>query len=201
VVFETDDPHQASSTQVRSYFAVDCRQTALVRPSPVHPGALRKSRLEPIPAVSLSRCALRPPPGPTFLSFSDSIRSTQHVEETCSTVLLPAANQSRSRVRTACELAAPAFSNPSRCAESLSSSTACCVADQVGRALRSTTRLCGCYGYRAGLDALLRVLMCSRIARALHTGWPCSVILFAHFFLRLRPPFVFRTGSSHPLLG
>lgn len=152
--------------------------------------------------MPLSRCASRTPPGHTFLSFSDSIQSTQHVEETCSTVLLPAANPSRSRVRTACVSAAPAFSNRPRCARSLSFSTACCVAGQVGRALRSTTRLCGCYGYRADRDALFRVLcVLTHCLRSAHALANCSAILFAHFFLRLRLPFVFRTGSSHPLLG
>ena len=131
--------------------------------------------------MSLSRCASRTPPGPTFLSFSDSIRSTQHVEETCSTVLLPAANPLRSRVRTACVSAAPAFSNRPRCAGSLSFSTACCVAGQVGSAFRSTTRLCGCYGHRADLDALFRVRVCSRIACVQHIRWPIA----RQYFLRI----------------
>lgn len=160
------------------------------------PGALREDRLEPIPVVSKSRCALRTPPGPAFLSFSDSIRSTQHVEETCLTVLLPAANPSRFRVKTARELAASALSNRPRFAGSLSFGTACCVADQLDRACRSATRLCGCYGYRAGLDALLRRYVLTRCSRSAHMLAICSVILFAHFFLRLRLPFVFRTGIS-----
>jgi hypothetical protein len=45
--------------------------------------ALRAGRREPIPRINLLGCALRTPPGPAFLSFSDSIRSAPHVEETC----------------------------------------------------------------------------------------------------------------------
>ena len=158
--------------------------------------ALRASRWEPISAVPRSRCALRTPPGRTFLSFSDSIRSTQHVEETCSTVLLPAANPSRSRVKIAREVAAPALSNRPRVAGSLSLGTACCIAGQVSRAFRSAAWLCGCYGYRAGLDTLLRRYVLTRCSRSAHMLAICSAILFAHFFLRLRLPFVFRTGIN-----
>lgn len=129
-------------------------------------GALRQSQWEPISSVPRSRCALRTPPGPTFPSFSDSIRSTQHAEETCSTVLLPAANPSRSRVKTARELAASALLNRPRFAGSLSFGTACCIAGQVSRAFRSATRLCGCYGYRAGPDAFLRRCVLTRCSHS-----------------------------------
>jgi hypothetical protein len=85
---------------------------------------------------------------------------------------------------------------PARFAGSLSFGAACCIADQVSRAFRSATRLCGCYGYRAGLDTLLRRYVLTRCSRFAHMLAICSVILFAHFFLRLRLPFVFRTGIS-----
>lgn len=60
------------------------------------------------PRINLSRCALRSPPGTTFLSFSDSIGSAPHVEETC--IDCPSAaccEAPRSRAMPACDICFP----------------------------------------------------------------------------------------------
>jgi len=60
------------------------------------------------PRINLSRCASRSPPGTTFLSFSDSIGSAPHVEETC--IDCPSAaccEAPRSRAMPACDICFP----------------------------------------------------------------------------------------------
>jgi hypothetical protein len=136
---------------------------------PARPTVLRfaTDAREPIPFI-LSRCALRSPPGPAFLSFSDSIRSAPHVEETCidrpSCCLLPADALSRGDCRRPCCVAHPEPDLPLQNPSSLIASAA--VARRATELFAPRTRLCGCYGYRAGLYTLSRAGV--RVSRDSH---------------------------------
>ena len=69
--------------------------------------------------------------------------------------------------------------------------------------MRSATWLCGCYGYRAGLDANLCVVVCSRISCGLHdlrpTGNSCCAF-FSPAAPTVRLPYrVKLTASGLPI--
>jgi hypothetical protein len=151
--------------------------------------ALRVGHRAPIPRIYLPCCASRAPPGIAFLSFSDSIRSAQHVEETCIDCPSAACCQSpRSRAMPACGMCCvahrrtgPAF------AESIVVDRIHCL-PLVGakRFLAPRTRLCRLLWLPCRPMTRSRVPVCACLSTRT-TSANCTAILFAPFFSPAAP--------------
>jgi len=126
---------------------------------------LARVRREPIP-VARSRCACVPrravPSCPLAIPFDQPNTWKKRVRLSCCLLPIHYAHAYRPPPNL------PPLPDPrtgSACAETtvVDAAVRCCRWSS-RRALRSSTRLCGCYGYRVGLDASVCVVACYRVS-------------------------------------